>query len=141
MADRRTRSEYIKEIAESLIANEESLSHLRDADIRIGYLESEWGKKTAHKHIMGECEKIPERYKWAIPYDFTVTVFNPNVGLLNKNQLRALVFHELLHIGVTDDAKGQFYIVPHDVEDFYTILDRYGLRWNIPEDLPENPVG
>lgn len=141
MADRRVRSEYIKRIAEELIDTEPSLVHLKNADVRIVYLESEWGKKTGHRHIMGECEKIPERYKWAVPCDFTVTIFTPNSCLLNPEQMRALVFHELLHIGVTEDAKGSFYVVPHDVEDFYEILERYGLRWNIPEDLPENPVG
>ena len=117
------------------------LAHLKDADIRIGYLESEWGKKVAHKHVMGECEKIPERYKWAVPYDFTITIFTPNAQTLNETQMTVLVFHELLHIGITDDAKGQFYVVPHDVEDFYAILDRYGLRWSDPGMLPENPVG
>lgn len=141
MADRRVKSEYIKRIAEDLISKEPALAHLRNADVRIEYLESEWGKKTGHRHVMGECEKIPERYKWAVPTDFTVTIFTPNASSLNENQLRVLVFHELLHIGVTDDAKGLYYIVPHDVEDFYTILERYGVRWSEAGALPDNPVG
>ena len=80
---------------------------------------------------MGQCECVPARYKWCVPYDFTVTVFEPNVQALDEAQLRTLLLHELMHAGVDvlEDGTERYRIVPHDVEDFREVLERFGLDW------------
>lgn len=128
--DNRTVSDRYAEIAHDLIEKEPSLAYIRDSQVTIIYLSSEHEKKENGKVIGGQCEKIPIKYKWAIPCDFTITVFEPNVERFTDDQIRILLFHELLHVGIRMDGnEEEYYIVPHDVEDFKEILDRYGIGW------------
>ena len=128
--DNRAISDKYTEIAQDLIENEPSLAYIRDSQVTIVYLSSEHEKKEVGKVIGGQCEKIPVKYKWAIPCDFTITVFEPNVERFTEEQIRILLFHELLHVGIrVDGNEEEYYIVPHDVEDFKEILDRYGIGW------------
>lgn len=128
--DNRTISDKYTEIAQNLIETEPSLAYIRDSQVTIIYLSSEHEKKESGKVIGGQCEKIPVKYKWAIPCDFTITVFEPNVERFTEEQIRILLFHELLHVGIRMDGNEEdYYIVPHDVEDFKEILDRYGIGW------------
>lgn len=62
------------------------------------------------------------------PYDFLIIFYGPNIDGLDANQLKILMFHELLHIGVNSDGTS-FKVVPHDIEDFSLILERYGIGW------------
>ena len=41
------------------------------------------------------------------------------------------MFHELLHVGIEPGADGdEIYTVrKHDLEDFKSIIDRYGTEW------------
>lgn len=133
MADTRHISNEITEIAAELIETEPELEYIREAGVSIVYLESTAAKKSGGKAVLGQCEKIAEKYKWGIPADFTITIFEPNVSQLSEEQLRVLVFHELLHVGITDE--GGLYVRPHDLEDFKAIVDRYGTRW-AEEPLP-----
>lgn len=130
--DVRKINEEYADIGADLIATEDALEYLRDADITIIYLESEHEKKENGKLVCGQCEKIPDKYKWAIPCDFTITVFAPNVERFTDEQMRILIFHELLHIKADIDGNETKYSVkPHDVEDFRYIIDRYGMDWNL----------
>lgn len=124
MSDTRTVSEYFTQMAEDLIENEEKLKHLRQAPIRIVYLESTHKKKSKGKIIHGQCEKVQEKNKWGIPADFTITIFKPNVQGMTGGQLRILMFHELLHIGE------DYELAPHDLEDFRYIVDQFGVDWD-----------
>lgn len=82
--------------------------------------------------VLGQCEKIQDKYKWSIPCDFTITVFEPNVEGLTDEQIRILLFHELLHVGINRDGdKESYFVNPHDLEDFKLIVDKYGTDWNI----------
>ena len=49
-----------------------------------------------------------------------------------EDQMRILLFHELLHIGIefTEDGQEKYSIKPHDYEDFKIIIDRYGTDWS-----------
>ena len=128
---RKINEEYAN-IGADLIATEDALEYLRGADVTILYLESEHEKKENGKLVHGQCEKIPDKYKWAIPCDFTITVFTPNVERFTEEQIRILLFHELLHIKLDVDGNETKYSVkPHDVEDFRYIIDRFGMDWNL----------
>lgn len=132
--DTRTISEEYTQIAHELIQNEDSLAHIRDSNAQIIYLSSEHERKSGKRLVFGQCEKIPEKYKWAVPCDFTITVFAPNVERFTDEQIRILLFHELLHIGIEQDGNEEVYsVIPHDIEDFEEILNRYGMRWTDDE--------
>lgn len=128
--DTRQISEEYAQIANDLIQTEECLAHIRDSAVTIIYLSSEHEKKGHGKIVGGQCEKVQEKYKWAIPCDFTITIFEPNVERFTEDQIRILLLHELLHIGIDKDGNEErYYIVPHDVEDFREILERFGVGW------------
>ena len=49
---------------------------------------------------------------------------------MNDKQIEILIYHELRHVGVNDSGiEPSFYVVPHDVEDFKDILQKYGFEW------------
>lgn len=130
--DNRTINDKYAEIGAELIANEPSLRDIAISEAQIVYLSSEHKKKNGTKIIHAECEKIQDRYKWGIPADFTVTVFEPNIEGFSEEQIRILIFHELLHIRIDTDGEGResYGIYPHDLEDFKEIIDRFGTDWS-----------
>lgn len=128
MSDRRHISDEYTEIGHDLIETEPELAELNEYGVEIIFLASDAVKKKGEKLVFGQCEKVSEKYKWGIPCDFTVTVFEPNVEGFTDKQIRILLFHELLHIGFNEKS-GEPCIVPHDLEDFKVIIDRYGTDW------------
>ena len=128
--DKRSINEKYAEVARELIQTERSLEPIRDSSVTIIYLSSEHEKKQGSKLICGQCERVPEKYRWAVPADFTITVFEPNVERFTDHQIRILLLHELLHVGIEKDGNEEVYSLrPHDVEDFREIIERYGMDW------------
>ena len=119
-------------IALDLLMNEPSLQHIKESHAVIIYLESDYAKTSKGKLVFGQCEKVADKYKWGIPADFTITVFEPNVQKFTEDQIRILLLHELLHVGIDKKADGSesYSIVDHDIEDFKLILDKYGTDWS-----------
>lgn len=130
--DTRTINEHYAEVAQKLIQEEESLTDIANSQATIIYLSSEHAKKGKDKIVHAQCEKVAEKYKWGIPCDFTITVFEPNVEGFTEEQLRILLFHELLHVGIEflGDGTENYYIKPHDLEDFKLIIDKFGTDWS-----------
>lgn len=119
-------------IANEVIEKEKSLVNIRNSQVTFSFLTSEQKKMAKGKKVCAECEKVPDKYKWSIPADFTITVFLPNVEGFSEEQKRILMFHELLHVGIVFNADGSesYSVVPHDYEDFKEIIDRYGTEWS-----------
>ena len=131
MADTRSINEHYAEVAGELLQKEDALEYIKNSNVSIIYLSSEAERKGKGKIIYGECEKVPEKYKWSIPADFTITIFEPNVEKFTEEQIRILLFHELLHVGIELDGNEEKYSVkPHDLEDFKLIIDRFGTEWS-----------
>ncbi len=116
------------EMVHELIKSLPELSYIKDSEVNIIVLSSEHKKtKSGGVLVFGQCEKIADKYKWGIPCDFTITVFEPNIEGFTNEQLKILLFHELLHVGIDGD---KYFVKPHDLEDFKTIIERYGVDWN-----------
>lgn len=143
--DHRTINEHYAEIAAELIDSEPSLAQIKNSTVGIVYLSSTQAKSKADKVVYGQCEKVAEKYKWGIPCEYTITVFEPNVVYFTEDQIRILLFHELLHIKIElgDDGVEKYGIRGHDLEDFKEIIDSYGTDWDkvepiqAPEEDPE----
>ena len=139
MADKRQLNEHYAEIAQDLINTEDVLSYIRDAQVSIVYLSSEFKKMENGRKVCAVCEKVDEKFKWSIPADYTITVFEPNVAGMNEDQIRILLFHELLHIHIDyADGEEKYSINGHDIEDFRYIIDRFGSDWDKVTD--EDPM-
>lgn len=130
--DKREINEHYAEIARELIETEPELVDIKNSQATIIYLSSEHVKKGDGKVVYGQCEKVAEKYKWGIPCDFTITVFEPNVAKFTEEQIKILLFHELLHVGIefNNDGSETYSIKGHDLEDFKLIIDRYGTDWS-----------
>ncbi len=124
-------SDYYTELAQNVIADVPELNYLAEAPISIGYMESNRRKKAKGKLVFAECMKVKDVYKYFTPFDFLVVVYEPNAGLMNEEQLRILLEHELLHIRIEneDDINPIYSINPHDVEDFSSVINKYGIKW------------
>ena len=130
MEHRNVKEEY-KQIAGRLIDTVPELAYIKDSNVKIAYLESDQAKKVdKDKLVLGECEKVAAKNKWAIDYDFTITLFEPNLYGLSAKQIEIVLFHELLHVGIDYGENGEVYSVrKHDLEDFKIIIDKYGTNW------------
>lgn len=130
--DTRSINEEYAEIGMQLIQEEEELIDIRNSQATIIFLSSTHKKAEKGKTVFAQCEKISEKYKWGIPCDFTITVFEPNVVGFTEEQIRILLFHELLHVGVEFNGDGSetYSVKPHDLEDFKLIIDRFGTDWS-----------
>ena len=126
MGEIRTINEDYQKIANELIATRPELEDIKNSDVTIICLASDQEKKSNGKLIFGQTEKIADKYKWGIPCDFTITIFDPNVAYWTEEQMKILMLHELLHVGVDGD---RLYIRPHDLEDFKSIIAEYGVDW------------
>ena len=131
MSDNRSMNEFYQQIAKELIETRPELEKIRESDVQIILLSSDKKAKSKGAALYGQCEKIQDKYKWAIPADFTITLFEPNLEGFTDEQLSILIFHELLHVGVDLDENGdwKYTIIPHDLEDFKVIVDEYGTDW------------
>ena len=119
-------------IAEQLINSEPELSYIKESSVQITYLESNQPKKAdKDKVVLGECEKVADKNRWAITSDFTITLYEPNLYGLSDEQIKIILFHELLHIGIQWGDNGEcYYVRKHDLEDFKVIIDKYGTNWS-----------
>lgn len=131
METRVIREEYA-EMAAKIIEEEPLLTDIANSHATIIYLGSDNPKTGKGKTIYAECEKVQDKNKWAIPCDFTITVYEPNTVAFTEEQMRILLFHELLHVKIefTEDGQEKYGINPHDYEDFKVIIDRYGTEWS-----------
>lgn len=119
-------------IAQELIENTPELEYIRQSRARITYLESDSSKKNGpDKLILGECEKVASKNQWAINADFTITIYTNNVIGMSEDQIKILLFHELLHVGIDYGTDGGevYSVKKHDLEDFKIIIDKYGTDW------------
>ena len=134
--------EEYEKIADQVIDGIDELHFIKELDIKVGYVKSYEEKVDKGKVVFADCRKVNEIYQCFIPYDFIITVYEPNAMELTQNQKKALLWHELKHIGINERTLALTYrLVPHEIEDFYSLVDRLGVRWSDPgadiEDITE----
>ena len=124
-------TEEYNEMLERLLANKADLEKINQHGISIGIISSTSKRKKNDRLVRADCRKTAEFYKAFVPYDFLVTVYEPNCIDLTEEQMEILLYHELLHVGVEETATGiRTYIRGHDLEDFVSIIDQYGTYWD-----------
>lgn len=128
-------SELFTQLGRELIHTDLALEELYESDARVLFFQSNKIKSSHGRLILGQCEKVIQKYKQFIDADFIVTLYLPNIQGLDEKRIKVLLLHELLHAGARVDKKGdwQFYIRPHDIEEFSLIKERYGLDWQDPQ--------
>lgn len=126
-------SQMYKEIGQGLINSMPELAYIKASSVQIAFLVSDQVKKEGRvNYILAETEKIPDKYKWGMYADFSITVYSPNVADLSTEQKRILIFQQLLKIGIEyneDKDEEKYSINEPDVVDFSVIINRYGVNW------------
>lgn len=116
-------------LAAEVIEAHEDLHWIRE-QASIGYLSSDQEKKKSGMEVLGECILVKELYRVFCPYDFLIVIYEANTAGMSQEQLKILLYHELLHVGMKESEEEPEYVVnPHDVEDFRIVLESYGLDW------------
>ena len=88
-----------------------------------------YAPKKNKSSTFADTRKVKGSYKAFCPYALIVTIYEPVASMLSDNQIKILLYHELLHIG----HNGECYILQeHDVQDFYRLLKKYGVDWSRP---------
>jgi predicted metallopeptidase len=127
-------SMQLKHLGNKIINHFAELSFIKEWNIKIGYVISQ-EKKSGKRIVYADCRKVQEVFRAYLPFDFIITFYEQNTGILNENQLKILMLHELKHIGMGERG---LMIVPHDIEDFSSILSKYGLDWDTyGKELPD----
>lgn len=119
-------SKELKQLGEAVINRFSELQFINIYGIRIGYVLS-YENKTGQKIVYADCRKLGEVYKAFLPFDFVITFYYFNTEMLNDNQKKILMLHELKHIQINERGLS---VKPHDIEDFKDILEKYGNEWN-----------
>lgn len=94
----------------------------------IGYLFRE-KMKTRSKAIWGKAAKAGSKVEFFAEHDFLIEFNWQEWRHLSPMQRIALVDHELMHCGREENDKGErsWVMVPHDIEEFGAIVQRWGL--------------
>ena len=120
--------ETLAAIAAKVIEANANLHHLKDERCRIAYQYSDCEKKSNGKTVFADTEKVKDKLKGILPFDFIVTFYQPNTANFTPEKMERLMYHELRHIGF-DPAECKYSIVPHEIEDFRHVIDNWGLDW------------
>lgn len=126
-------AEELERLAVETIMNSEILKEhnasLTTQFPRIAYLWSDSEKRNSKtgKVTYADTSKQSEKQSVVSGTDFIITFYRPNCEALSEEQMKILMEHELMHIGITAD--GDFFINPHDLEDFTPIVEKYGVDW------------
>lgn len=120
-------SDELADIGRSVMKEFGDLRHLDDKGCRIGYQWSSQGKKSKGMLVMADTEMVKDKFKAFMPYDFIITFYEPNCYGLDEVRMRRLMYHELKHVGY--GGYGDYSIIPHDMEDFRSVVDKWGADW------------
>ena len=126
--ERNTKTESI---VEQIIAEEPDFLDIRVAQPQICGLDSMQAKKSEGRPVYADIKPVQEQYKALLDFDYIITVYVRNTALLTDAQFKILMEHELRHIDIKNTKKGIVMgTVGHDFEDFYAIIDKYGMEWS-----------
>lgn len=77
---------------------------------------------------------IPHSFRPLLPYKIIIRTWECNYAKLSKNARILVMDHELRHLVLGNN--GEYGLVQHDVQDFQSMLEEYGLAWTRRKDLP-----
>lgn len=117
--------EIVEDMAKELIPKYHS--HLVNCEI--AYLFKNKGITVRGRSAAATAEKCSPKVKALCNYDFLITICFEDWNNLSDAQKWAVLDHELEHCWVEEDDSGETKckILPHDFEDFGSILQRHGL--------------
>jgi len=120
--------ESLKELANKIIKKEPLWFDPEVDNVKLGYM-------LVYPHISkttaGKCIKSSDELKYFSSYDYVIQMSGELWDVLGDDEKYILMQHELMHVFVTYDKKGdiQYKIRQHDFEDFRIIIEKNGMDW------------
>lgn len=113
------------ELANEVI-NEHKLDYLNGVKIKYLFVDP-----YISKTVVAKCIRPNAELQHFSGQDYIIEISSTIWDGLNVDTRKALLWHELKHILITSDKDGntQYKIAPHDLNDFYNIVDKLGLDW------------
>ena len=125
------RNEDTEALLKQIIAQTEDFFDLRAMEPKICVLDCEQKKLSEGRMVYADIKPVQEQYKALIDFDYILTVYTPCTALLSDRQFKILLEHELRHVNIKNGPKGIIFgTVGHDIEDFYAIINKYGMDWS-----------
>ncbi len=120
-----------EQIVWQIVGEIEDFDDIRIAQPKICVLDCSKPKKSEGRLVFADIKPVPEQYKALCEFDYVITIYTHNTALLDDMQFKILLEHELRHVNIINGSKGIVYgTVGHDFEDFYAIIDKYGIEWS-----------
>jgi len=128
-------------LAQDIIVKDSAFKLLKNVKIYFAFRHKPKFKKSGEM-VLGECIKIPAKYRDLFHFDFLIEIFKPFWLESSEEQKRRLLWHELFHCGVEvnsawdlvldDCGRVKIFINPHDieVEAFEEEIKKFGLTPN-----------
>lgn len=119
----------LKLLGEKVIKDETSYMAFSNSDsIKIAYM---FVYPNVSEVVAGRCIKSNKELKFFSDYDYLIQMSGDLWDILEEEEKYILMFHELLHISVTYDKKGNKIrkIRDHNLKDFKVIVEKYGINW------------
>ena len=110
-------SDEVISVAGELIESCEELAIAREARIKFLFVRGKWSK-------WGECAKATGKWRHLTGFDYVISIHKEAWESFDIKQKKALMHHELCHIMRT--PKGKWAIANHDVEEFFSTVERFG---------------
>ncbi len=126
----------LRDIVKETIMAYDRFEILREAKILVLYCDRD--KKSRGKRVFADTRKTNELYRFLTGVDFIIT-FYAGVEMMSETALRVLAYHELLHVGY--ETRGDSVVtrvIPHDIEDFSDVIERFGINWPLLQDNADN---
>ena len=81
--------------------------------------------------IAGKCSRINFKMEHFVKFQYLLEFSGELWDTLKIETKKILMLHELSHISITHDKKGntKYKIQKHDLEDFTAIISKYGTDW------------
>lgn len=121
-------NESYRSIAAALIEKYPELNHIAVESI-LFVEDTESAKKNKGQTVFAQIGTIPEKWSDIVyqtsgqPFDYLLEIFKINMAMMSREQIIALVYHELRHIG--KDGK----IIDHEISDWTNMVEKLGLDW------------
>lgn len=119
----------LEDLAKKLYQRYSDFDHLNpsitDTQFTVTYLWKRKGGESGGKTILGKCVRPTGLLKQLVGTNYVIWVAADSTrGRLNRRQMEALLFHEMLHTCVGE--KGEPATVGHDFEGFVREIAEYG---------------
>ena len=134
-------NEVYRPVAEALVKKYKEIGHVVINNI-LFVEDTEGTKKKNGKTVYAQIGLIPEKWDDIIyqmtgkRFGYMMEIFKINIAMMSREQVYALIYHELRHIDTDGSIKG------HDIEDWTNMIEKLGADWgstrgSIPNILEE----